>query len=52
MMKNAIYNFCRDILVYVLKQLDKKAIVNFKIYEVTEWTTNNCNTHIAQYLKK
>ena len=32
--------------------LDKKAMVNFKIYYVTDWTTNNYNTHIAQYLKK
>ena len=29
-----------------------KAKVNFKIYDVTDWTTNNYNTHIAQYLKK
>ena len=27
-------------------------MVNFKIYDVTDWTTNNCNTHIAQYLQK
>ena len=27
-------------------------MVNFKIYDVTEWTTNNYNTHNAQYLKK
>ena len=26
--------------------------VNFKIYDVTTWLTNNCNTHIVQYLKK
>ena len=28
----------------------KKA--NFKIHDVTAWLTNNCHTHIAQYLKK
>ena len=37
---------------YIEKRLDKKAEVNFKIYGVTYWTTNNCNTHIAQYLRK
>ena len=34
------------------KQLNKKAQFNFKIYDVTNWETNNYNTHIAQYLKK
>ena len=35
---------------YVQNQLDKKkAMVNFKIYDVT---TNNCNTHIAKYFKR
>ena len=24
----------------------------FKIFDITPWLTNNCNTHIAQYLKK
>ena len=27
-------------------------MVNFKMYDVTDWTTNNYNTHITQYLKK
>ena len=26
--------------------------VNFKIHDVTTWFTNNCNTHIGQYLTK
>ena len=30
------------------KQLDKKAKVNFKIYDVTYWETNDYNKHIAQ----
>ena len=34
------------------KQLDYKGKVNFKIYDATTKETNNCNTHIAQYLKK
>ena len=25
---------------------------HFKIYDVTAWLTNKCNTHIAQYLEK
>ena len=37
---------------YIEKRLDKKAMVNFKIHEVTDWTRNNYNTHITQYLKK
>ena len=27
-------------------------MVNFKIYDVTDWIINNCNTHIAKYLKR
>ena len=26
--------------------------VNFKIFDVTTWLTNNYNTHITQYLRK
>ena len=33
------------------KRFDKVAMVNFKIYDVTIWTSNNYNTHIAQYLQ-
>ena len=33
------------------KHFDKKDKFNFKIYDVKTWETNNCNTHIAQYLK-
>ena len=25
---------------------------NFKIYDVTAWYRNKCNTHIAQYIEK
>ena len=32
------------------KRLDYKDKVNFKIYDVTAWLTNNCNTHTGQYL--
>ena len=37
------------------KPLDKKAKVNFEIYDVTDWIKNNDNsdnTHIAQQLRK
>ena len=36
----------------VVKRFDKKEKVNFKIYDVTVWLANNCNTHIVQYLEK
>ena len=45
-------NFCPDLLGNVGKRLDKKAKVNFKTFEVTDWKINNYNTDIAQYLKK
>ena len=35
-----------------VKRLDWKDKVNFKIHDVTTWFTNNCNTHIGQYLIK
>ena len=59
MMKNAFYFMLKALLFlqiftflywlfgYVEKRLDKKATVNFKIYDVTDYTTINCNTHIA-----
>ena len=47
-----IFEFLSKLFGYVGKRLDKKAKVNFKIYYFTDWTTNNYNTHIAQYLKK
>ena len=27
-------------------------MVNFKIYDITNWLRNNCNKHNAQYLTK
>ena len=32
---------------YIAKRLDKKTMVNFKSYDVTNWTTNNYNTLIT-----
>ena len=37
---------------HVAKGLYKKNNVNFKIYEVTAWLTNNRYTHIAKYFEK
>ena len=47
-----IFTFLSGPFGYVEKRLDKKAMVNFKMYGFTEWTRNNYNTHIAQYIKK
>ena len=64
MMKNALYFTLKALLVLkifkflswlfgqVAKRLDKKDKINFKFYDATAWLTNNCNTHIAQYLEK
>ena len=37
--------FCPYFLDHVGKRLDKKAEGYFKIYDVTDWTANNFNTH-------
>ena len=47
-----IITFLSRFCGYVEKELDKKTIVNSKIYDVTNWTTSNYNTHITQYFKK
>ena len=61
-MKNAFYfilkaifvlkilKFISNIFGHVKKRFDKKAKVNFKIYDVTT-RANDDNIHIAQYLK-
>ena len=36
---------------YVEKRLDKKVKFNFKIYDVSDWTKNNCNTYISRSTK-
>ena len=63
MMKNAFYFTLKARFVlkifkllswlfdHVEKRLDLKDKVNFQIYDVTTWLTNNCNTHIDQHLK-
>ena len=47
-----IFTFLYSPFGYAEKRLDKKPMVNFEIYDVTDWTSNNYNTHIAQYLMK
>ena len=47
-----IFTFLSRLFDYVEKRLDKKDMVNFKIYNFTDWTTNNHITRITQYLKK
>ena len=62
MMKNAFYfilkpfswsrylNFYLDFLVMQKKRFYHKCKVDFKLYDVTTWWTNNYNTHFAKYL--
>ena len=47
-----IFKFLSWLFGHVEKPLDWEDEVNFEIYDVTTWLTNNCNTYIAQYLKK
>ena len=46
-----IFAFLLRRFVHVGKRLDKKIMVNFKIDDVTDWITDNYNSHIIQYLK-
>ena len=47
-----ISKFLSRLFGYVGNGLNKKAKVSFKLYDVTDWTTNNHNTYIVQYFKK
>ena len=47
-----IFTFLSWLFGYLETRLDEKAMVNFKIYDMADWTTNNYNTYITQYLKK
>ena len=47
-----IFKFLSWPFGHVAKLLDKKDKVNFKFYDVIAWLINNCNTHVAHYLKK
>ena len=41
-----LFTFLSLIFGYAEKWLDKKAMVDFKICDVTDWTTNNYNTKV------
>ena len=45
-------SFCHDFLVMLKKRLDKNDKVNFKIYDVTTWLTNNCNIYILPNISR
>ena len=45
-----IFGFLSQVFGHEEKRLDYKDKVNFKIYDVTAWLTNNYDSHIAQYL--
>ena len=50
-----MFKFSPDFFGHVGKKLKvnlRKVKVNLKVYDITTWLTNKCNTHIAQYLKK
>ena len=47
-----IFKSCADFFGHVGRRLDKRAKVNFKIYDITDLVTNNSNTHFTKYLKK
>ena len=42
-----LFTFLSWLFGYLEKGLDNQAMVNFKIYDVIDWTRNNYNTHIA-----
>ena len=64
MMKNAFYFMLKALFVleiftflsrpfgYLEKRFDEKAVINFKNYDVTDWTKNNYSAQTTQYLKK
>ena len=47
-----MFKFLSWLFRHVEKWLDSKDKVNFKIYDITTWLTNNWNTQIDQYFKK
>ena len=46
-------SFCHDVCGHAQKGFDKKAKVNFRIYDVTDWITNHYYTYctISQEVK-
>ena len=46
------FKFLSSLFGYAEKRLDSKDKINFKIYDILIWLTNNSNANIDQYLKK
>ena len=46
-----IFTFLSGLFRYIGRRLDEKTKVDFKIYEVTAWTTNNYNTYFSNIVK-
>ena len=46
-----ILKFLSCLFGHVGERLDQEDQVNFKIYDVTTWSTNNLNKHIYQYFR-
>ena len=44
-----IFTFLSQLFGYVEKQLNKKVKVNFKIYDVTDWTFSNYDWILSSY---
>ena len=44
-----MFTFLSWLIVYLEKRLDKKSKVNFKIYGVTDWTTNHSEALIQRF---
>ena len=47
-----IFTFLSKVFDYIEKHLDEKYVVNFKIYDVTDWTTNIITLHILPNISK
>ena len=48
-----LFSFLRYLHFWLFRKTAyEKAMADFKIYDFTDLTVNNCNTHISQYFKK
>ena len=47
-----VFTFLSWFFGYAEKPLDKKAMVNFKIYDIIDWKTNNYNAHVPNISRK
>ena len=47
-----MFKFLSWLFSHVAKRLHQKDKVNFEIYDVIAWLSNNCKTYIAQYLRR